>query len=219
MFLIPLIFFAPESPWYLVRQGRLEQAEASFRKLQGKKATQIDPKRKLAAIIYTNNLEEQLSVGTSYWDCFRSFELRRTEIACMCFAGQILSGITFAYNSSYWYSAVGLSVETTYSLTLGGTALGLAGTFVNWTAIMPYFGRRTIYIVGMGTMCAILILVGIFNVWTLQRNIALTQAGLTLLWTFVFQLSVGQLGWALPAELGSTRLRQKAFVLLAMLPL
>lgn len=213
VFLIPLIFFAPESPWYLVRQGRLEEAEASPRRFQGRKATHIDPKKTLAAIVYTNNLEEQLFVGTSYWDCFKGFELRRTEIACMCFAGQILSGITFAYNSSYWYSAVGLSVETTYSLTLGGTALGLVGTFVNWTAIVPYFGRRTIYIVGMGTMSAILMLIGILNIWTSRRNVTLTQAGLTLLWTFVFQLSAGQLGWALPAEMGSTRLRQKTICL------
>lgn len=40
-----------------------------------------------------------------------------------------------------------------------------------------------------------------------------TQGAFTLLWTFTFQLSVGQLGWALPAEMGSTRLRQKTIVL------
>ena len=98
IFLIPAICFAPESPWYLARQNRLEEAERSLRRLQGKKAININPKRTLATIVYTNNLEEQLSVGTSYWDCFKGFELRRTEIACMCFAGQILSGICFAYN-------------------------------------------------------------------------------------------------------------------------
>lgn len=31
--------------------------------------------------------------------------------------------------------------------------------------------------------------------------------------TFIFQLSAGQLGWALPAEVGSTRLRQKTICL------
>lgn len=208
-FLIPLICFAPESPWYLVRQNRLDEAEASLRRLQSKKATHIDPKRTLATIVYTNNLEEQLSVGTSYWDCFKGFELRRTEIACMCFAGQILSGICFAYNSSFFYASVGLGTSTTYSLTLGGTALALAATVVNWVALMPYFGRRTIYVVGMAVMCGILMLIGILNVWTDIKSVAMTQAVLTLLWTIVFQLSAGQLGWALPAEMGSTRLRQK----------
>jgi MFS transporter, SP family, general alpha glucoside:H+ symporter len=74
---------------------------------------------------------------------------------------------------------------------------------------MPYFGRRTIYVVGMGAMCLVLMLVGVLNVWTDRDNVAMTQAVLTLLWTFIFQLSAGQLGWALPAEMGSTRLRQK----------
>ena len=86
-FLIPLLFFAPESPWHLVRHRRLEDAEKSIRRLQRASAN-IDPKETLATIVYTNNLEEELSVGTSYWDCFTGFELRRTEIACICFAGQ-----------------------------------------------------------------------------------------------------------------------------------
>ena len=72
---------------------------------------------------------------------------------------------------------------------------------------MPYFGRRTIYIVGMAAMCVVLMLIGVLNVWTDRDSIALTQASLSLLWTFIFQLSAGQLGWALPAEMGSTRLR------------
>jgi MFS transporter, SP family, general alpha glucoside:H+ symporter len=78
---------------------------------------------------------------------------------------------------------------------------------------MPYFGRRTIYILGIGTMAVTLFIIGILNVWTDRKSVALAQAVLTLFWTFTFQLSVGQLGWALPAEMGSTRLRQKTVCL------
>jgi MFS transporter, SP family, general alpha glucoside:H+ symporter len=94
-FLIPLIWFAPESPWHLARKNRLEEAEQSIRRLQSGEGAQ-DPKKTLATIIYTNNLEEQLSVGTSYHDCFKGFELRRTEIACFCFGGQLVCGLVFA---------------------------------------------------------------------------------------------------------------------------
>ena len=83
--LIPLIWFAPESPWHLVRHNKLEEAERSIRRLQT--GTNLDPKRTLVQIVYTNNLEEQLSVGTSYYDCFKGFELRRTEIAMVVFGG------------------------------------------------------------------------------------------------------------------------------------
>lgn len=93
-FLIPVLIFAPESPWHLVRKGRFAEAEASLRRLQRKSAP-VDPKQTLAAIIYTDNLEKELTVGTTYLDCFKGPELRRTEIACMVFAGQVLSGGKF----------------------------------------------------------------------------------------------------------------------------
>jgi len=210
--LIPVLCYAPESPWHLVRQGRLDEAEKSLRRLQSSRAG-IDVKATLAGIVHTNELEKQMTSGTSYLDCFRGVELRRTEIACVAFAGQTLSGASFAYNSTYFFQQVGLSTDETYKLNLAGTGLALAGTLVNWFALMPYFGRRRIYLWGLFSMAAILFAIGILNIWTANRVVGLTQAGLTLLWTVVFQFSAGQLGWALPAEVGSTRLRQKTVCL------
>lgn len=93
--LFPLLCFAPDSPWHEVRHGRLASAERTLRRLQSANC-QIDPKTTLAAIVYTNQLEEEMEVGTSYWDCFKGVERRRTEIACMVFVGHILSGSNFA---------------------------------------------------------------------------------------------------------------------------
>ena len=59
----------------------------------------IDPNKTLSMIVSTNKLEEEISVGTLYWDCFKSFECRRTEIACMAFCGQVLAGSNFACKS------------------------------------------------------------------------------------------------------------------------
>ena len=119
--LIPTIWFAPESPYHLVRHNKLEEAERSIRRLQAP-GPGLDPKRTLATIVYTNNLEEQLSVGTvstftslktgypekdidffpqTYYDCFKGFELRRTEIAIVVFGGQLVCGLCFAYASTY----------------------------------------------------------------------------------------------------------------------
>lgn len=64
-FLLPAIYFAPESPWHLVRKGNFEAAERSIRRLQ-EEGPQLDPKQTLAQIVYTNNLEEQFCVGTTY---------------------------------------------------------------------------------------------------------------------------------------------------------
>lgn len=91
--------------------------------------------------------------------------------------------------------------------------MALVGTLCNWFILMPRVGRRKIYIWGLAVMTVILMLIGILNVWTSKPSIGMVQAVLTLVWTFVFQLSAGQLGWALPAEIGSTRLRQKTICL------
>jgi MFS transporter, SP family, general alpha glucoside:H+ symporter len=62
-------------------------------------------------------------------------------------------------------------------------------------------------------MATTLIIIGIINPWVNRRSVGLSQASLTVVWKLFFQLSVGQLGWAIPAEIGSTRLRQKTIVL------
>jgi SP family general alpha glucoside:H+ symporter-like MFS transporter len=53
----------------------------------------------LAISVLTGFIE--LSVGTTYWDCFKGFERRRTEIACVVFGGQLVCGLCFAYASTY----------------------------------------------------------------------------------------------------------------------
>jgi len=50
-------------------------------------------------LVHTVKIEAEIVSGTTYLDCFKGTDLRRTEIACITFAGQILSGSTFAYVS------------------------------------------------------------------------------------------------------------------------
>lgn len=211
-FLIPTLFFAPESPWYLVRKGRLDEARKTLQRLQNPNTT-VNLDATLALMVLINKDEQdELCVETSYWQLLRGFDRRRTEIACITFAGQITSGLIFAYNSTYFFQQVGLSTKKTYDLNVGGNALALFGTIMNWVAITPYVGRRTIYLWGMAVMALVLYIIGILSVWTKHQSVGLAQAVLTLIWTFVFQLSVGQLGWSLPTEVSSTRLRQKTMV-------
>lgn len=73
--IFPVLLFAPESPWHLLRHGRLEEADKSIRRLERKSAP-VDPLDTLANIVHTNSLEKQMTFGTSYLDCFRSTELR-----------------------------------------------------------------------------------------------------------------------------------------------
>lgn len=51
----------------------------------------------LAAIIHTNEVEKVMDAGTSYVDCFRGTNLRRTEIVCMVWMIQTICGSGFMY--------------------------------------------------------------------------------------------------------------------------
>ncbi|OBT82356.1 hypothetical protein VE02_08299 [Pseudogymnoascus sp. 03VT05] len=82
------------------------------------------------------------------------------------------------------------------------------GESLSWFGIMPYFGRRKIYMSGAFTMSAILFIIRILGTKGNVMAVGYTQFALCLVWTFISQLSIGQLDWAIPAEVGSTRLRQ-----------
>lgn len=76
------VVFAPESPWFLIRRGRFEDAKRSLRRLATRPDdTELDDNLKL--MTRTNEIEKETQAGTSYLDCFRGVDLRRTEIVCM----------------------------------------------------------------------------------------------------------------------------------------
>lgn len=211
--LFPILLFAPESPWYLVRKGRLQEARKALVRLnQSAEPEEIDAT--LALIIHTDNQEkEQFKVKTSYWQCFRGVELRRTEIACMSILGQVTVGPWFASQSTYFFQQVGLTPNQTYRLNLGSNALGLVAAILSWVFLLPNFGRRTIYIWSTVVMTTILFIVAILNVKTEEHSVGRTQAALLVVWNCLFQGSVALIGWGLPAKVGSTRLRQKTVVI------
>lgn len=90
--------FAPESPWWLVRKGRMEDAENALRRLA---SPQIDVKPTLAMIVETDRLELELEAGSTYWDCFNQVNRRRTEIAVGVYSIQVISGIYVSLFAGY----------------------------------------------------------------------------------------------------------------------
>lgn len=211
-FLIPLLLFIPESPWDLIRQQRLEDAKKSLQRLYSGDPELLDSI--LSLMIYTNNQEQELfSTESSYLHCFKGIDLRRTEIACLSFIGQITFGTYIGGSASYFFEQIGLSTSEIYNLNLGATALGVLGLILFWLFALPNFGRRTIYIAGGVLLMIDLLLIGILQVYSHIKGVSLAQAALVMIFDFLFNGSIAPLGWAIPAEVGSTRVRQKTVVL------
>lgn len=81
-----VVICAPESPWWLVRKGCLDNAARALAHLASPGPSiklDISHADIIAMMVYTNEKEQETVSGTSYLDCFRGVNQRRTEIACV----------------------------------------------------------------------------------------------------------------------------------------
>ena len=142
-FLLVGIFLAPESPWWLVRKGRIADAKKALLRLTSlNKETEFDADETIAMMVHTTALEEKITKGASYLDCFRGTDLRRTEIVCMVWAIQNLSGNSFSGYSSYFLEQAGLPPSTAYDFSLGQYGINMVGVFGAWFLMTLGVGRR-----------------------------------------------------------------------------
>ncbi|KAL4812421.1 general substrate transporter [Aspergillus spinulosporus] len=206
-----IAIFMPESPWWQVRHGQYAAAEKTVQGLMAKSENH-NARQVVAMMIHTDNIESEIEAGSSYLDCLRGSNLRRTEIACVTFAGQVLSGSQFAYSGTYFFEQAGMSADDSYKLALGGTAIAFIGTVLSWF-LMKGLGRRSMYLGGMALMCIYLFIIGILDLVWEMAGVQWAQSSLCIIWLFTYSLSVGPLGWSIAPEISSTRLRSKTIVL------
>ncbi|THY73934.1 sugar porter family MFS transporter [Aureobasidium pullulans] len=216
---LPLIIgiaLAPESPWWLVRKGRPDEAKKQVLRLTSRNQTDsgFNVDETVNMMIYTDELEKAHTTGTSYWDCFRGTDRRRTEIVCMVWAVQTLCGASsFTGYSTYFFEQAGLDVSSAFSMSLGQYGLGAVGTILSWL-LMLKFGRRTLYLWGQIAMAFILMVVGFLGIAPASAVGAHWGIGaLILIYTFIYDMTVGPVCYSLVAEIPSTRLRNKTVVL------
>ncbi|KAL1865140.1 hypothetical protein VTK73DRAFT_5465 [Phialemonium thermophilum] len=214
--LITGVFFAPESPWWLVRKGRYEEAKKSLLRLTSPKTDPtFDPDETIAMIRHTNELEKELLEGVSYLECFKGVNLRRTEIVCMLFVAQNLAGNTFSNYSTYFFEQAGLTGTIPYDFALGQYGLNTIGAFVTWMFMAWGVGRRTLYVYGLMGLCATLITIGGvgFVPHAHAHEASLATGSLMLVWAMFYQFSVGTVTFSLVGEMSTRRLQVKTVAL------
>lgn len=206
------VYLAPESPWWLIRKGKLAEAKESLRRLTSRGDSSFDANETIAMMVHTNEIEKENSAGTTYWDCFRGTDLRRTEVACLIWAAQNLCGAGLMGYSTVFYQRAGLAVSQSFNMSLGQYAIGICGTVFSWV-LMSYVGRRTLYVNGLAILCVLLFVIGFISIPKASTATSWATGSMLLVYTFFYDSSVGPVCYSLVSEIPNTRLRIKTVVL------
>ena len=95
-----LIFFAPESPWWLTRKGRTTEALHSLKRLGNKTENHEE---KLAMITRTVEIEAKLGGNPTLLDLWKGTDLLRTAITCLMYASQNFAGNLIANQATFFF--------------------------------------------------------------------------------------------------------------------
>ncbi|KAH7184790.1 general substrate transporter [Fusarium flagelliforme] len=202
--LLILVFLMPESPWWLIRKGRKDEALRSIERL-GSKDKEVS-QQKLAMMERTVEIEEKLGGNPSLLDLFKGTDLRRTIITCLIYASQNFAGNLIANQATFFFEQAGVSSERAFQLNLVNSCLQFVANIIS-IPIAGWFGRRTIYLWGTVTNVTFLMLLGV--VASIHQNTATNyaQAVLGILISFVYAGSLGPISYTIIAETSSVRLR------------
>jgi MFS transporter, SP family, general alpha glucoside:H+ symporter len=126
-FPLPIIiaaFAAPESPWWLIRQGRHKDVYAAIEKLQRKKAVpQGYSMDNHVTMLFVTNKEEEANAANGggkmgYMDCFKGVNCRRTINTCAVWSIQNACGAALMQFSTYFFLQAGLPSKWAFTCTM-----------------------------------------------------------------------------------------------------
>ncbi|ORY35759.1 general substrate transporter [Naematelia encephala] len=207
-----VVWFAPESPTWCIRAGQMDRARIALKRLSGPDETDEQIENRLALLQYTDALEKHYSASTSYLECFRGTNLRRTEIAAMVYSAENLDGYDIASSTTYFFQQAGLSATQSFDLGLGNNAISFVCTFIAWW-FMRYIGRRKLFVFALFSTVIILLAIGGLGVPEPTVALGWATGGICFLFTVIFKICQGPLTYTIVTDIPSTRLRAKTVVI------
>jgi len=108
-----LIFLAPESPWWLTRRGRYEDAVKAVARL-GRSTVVKNHEESVAMMRRTIELEKS-EKEPSYLELFKGTDRYRTLIVCGVYAAQNLTGNLIANQATYFFERTYTCFATPFS--------------------------------------------------------------------------------------------------------
>ncbi|QKD61012.2 uncharacterized protein FOBCDRAFT_207715 [Fusarium oxysporum Fo47] len=185
------------SPVWFIRKGKVAEAEAALDRLAAKG---YDVRQDLESIIEIDREEQALDKSTSYQEIFKSTNLRRTIIACVCFSTIITiitTGNALANNAAYFMIWCGLAA--------------LVGAFAS-LPILAKCRRRPVYIWARFISAMLLFLIGFVQLapYYYEKHVAIfAQGALMILLIVVHGAAISPISTVIVGEVPSNALRPK----------
>ncbi|KAF8855921.1 sugar transporter [Acephala macrosclerotiorum] len=204
--------FAAQWFWPLVRKSRIKDAEKSLKKLS---FSGFNVKPTLAMIIETDRLELEMETGTTYWDCFKPINRRRTEISVGVYTIQVFSGIYLVGYATYFFQLAGLPTDKAFDMGVGYLAVGFVGTLASWF-LLSKVGRRRIYIYGIAVLTVMMFLIGFLDCaphYSERPGIIWTQSVFMIIWNGIYDLTIGPVCFVIICEVSATKVRAKTITI------
>ncbi|KAI1847736.1 hypothetical protein JX266_006231 [Neoarthrinium moseri] len=211
LILLFFVYFLPESPRWLLSKRRRNDALKSLRFIRhGSGATESNLNAELDLIMLSIEEQETNHNATSYADCFRGSNGRRTFIAAGCQVLQQLQGNSFASSYSVLYLKQ-LGISDTLQANTARIGCAVAGAAVAFVAA-DALGRRPLML-----GCAVVMWAGMWtssglsSFWPGAITDAPAQGALAaiLVWTAASTLGWGSCTWMVTTETPTSQLREK----------
>lgn len=194
------LFLLPESPTWLLINGRREEASKAFLRFNGPDFD-VDSALAVAETAIAKEEEAKKEQEGSRWiECFKGTNLRRTTIIVMVYMSQQFIGVGFisgyltlvsfpylvtSSNSDRYYFRLA-GVNDPLAIGQAANAIQLFGNMCSWPLI-DRLGRRPLIVGGCFIMTALLLVIG--GISTIGSSSALSATvAFMVIWGFLYQV-------------------------------